>query len=115
MGFRGPSTSGSHRLDGTKGEPGNLQGSGSATVISGDTVVTGHSRGDQEQGGISVTPGSEGQMPTSVSDQLPDTPAITYKDANKLTWVVNGTRVELLSNLSVEELQSIAEGLIISD
>ncbi len=42
-------------------------------------------------------------------------PSITYKDANSLTWVVNGTRVEILSNLPVAELQKIAEGLVLSE
>lgn len=36
---------------------------------------------------------------------------VAYENANKLTWDVVGTRIEMLSNLPVDELQKIAEGL----
>jgi hypothetical protein len=101
--------------EGPAAGPGTIQGAGSATVISGNTVVTGVLGGDQQQGGVAVTPGPDVQMPASGESPPLDAPAFTYKDANKLTWVVGGTRVELLSNLSVEELQKIAEGLIVND
>ena len=38
-------------------------------------------------------------------------PTISYAGANQLTWIVNGIKVEVLSNLPVEELFKIAEGL----
>ncbi len=36
---------------------------------------------------------------------------VAYENASKLTWDVDGTRIEMLSNLPVDELQKIAEGL----
>ena len=44
-------------------------------------------------------------------DQKPITRSIVYTGANKLTWDSDGTRIELLSNLSVEEMMKIAEGM----
>jgi hypothetical protein len=103
--------------DGKTDGLGTIQGAGSATVISGDTVITGVLGGDQEQGGIAVTPVSDVAPPATIGGQRIAMPpaTFTYKDANKLTWVVNGTRVEVLSNLSVKELQKIAEGLVVND
>ncbi len=49
------------------------------------------------------TPPGPGQQ------QTPD--PVAYENANKLTWDVAGTRVEMLSNLPVDELQKIADGL----
>jgi hypothetical protein len=49
------------------------------------------------------TPPGPGQQ------QTPD--PIAYENASKLTWDVNGTRIEMLSNLPVDELQKIADGL----
>jgi hypothetical protein len=39
--------------------------------------------------------------------------SVTYRDANTLTWIQGDTRVEVLSNLSVEETRKVAEGLVI--
>jgi hypothetical protein len=44
----------------------------------------------------------------------PEMPTISYVNANALTWDVDGTRVELLTNLPVEELQKIADGMVLS-
>ena len=41
--------------------------------------------------------------------------AFTYQNAIKLTWIVDGTRVEVLSNLPLEELLKVAEGLKLGD
>jgi hypothetical protein len=41
--------------------------------------------------------------------------SLTYEDASALIWIVDGSRVEILSNLSTEELQKVAEGLVPSD
>jgi hypothetical protein len=103
--------------EGTAEGLGTLQGSGSVTVINGDTVVTGVFGAGQEQGAVSVTPAADGQAPAGVSGQPIEMPAFpfTYVDASRLTWVVDGTRVEVLSNLSVEELRKIAEGLVVND
>ena len=46
-----------------------------------------------------------------VSGTPPDIPSITYANANSLTWVADGKRVEILTNLSVEEPERIAAGL----
>lgn len=39
--------------------------------------------------------------------------SVAYEDANAITWVQGGTTVEVVSNLAVEEIQMIAEGLVI--
>ncbi len=68
-----------------------------------------------DESGISVSGGAPAGSATVIGGTPPDMPSITYKDAVALTWVVNGTRVEILSNLPVAELQKIAEGLVLSD
>ena len=78
------------------------------------TIVVG-SDGSVVESRTSVAAGATGGAATVVGGTPPDMPSITYKDANALTWVVNGTRVEILSNLPVAELQKIAEGLVLSD
>jgi hypothetical protein len=44
----------------------------------------------------------------------PEMPSISYSNAKALTWNADGTRVELLSNLPVAELQKIAEGMVLT-
>ena len=79
------------------------------------TIVVGSDGSVVSESGISVSEGTPGGAATVVGGTPPDMPSITYKDANALTWIVNGTRVEILSNLPVAELQKIAEGLVLSD
>ncbi len=42
-------------------------------------------------------------------------PSITYDNANAVTWDADGTRVEILSNLPVDELLKVAEGLVLDE
>lgn len=39
--------------------------------------------------------------------------SVTYQDASVITWAQGGTRVEVLSNLPAEEVQKVAEGLVV--
>jgi len=94
--------------------------SGGVTIVpaSGEqpaTIVVGGDGSVISESGTSVAVDTPGGAATVVGGTPPDMPSITYKDANALTWVVNGTRVEILSNLPVAELQKIAEGLVLSD
>ena len=43
----------------------------------------------------------------------PSMAPITYTNANDLTWVVAGSRVEMLSNLPLDELLKVAAGLVL--
>jgi hypothetical protein len=79
------------------------------------TIVVGSDGSVISESGISVSEGAPEGAVAVTSGTPPDMPSITYIDANSLTWVVNGTRVEILSNLPVAELQKIAEGLVLSD
>ena len=79
------------------------------------TIVVGSDGSVVSESGISVSGGAPAGPATVTGGTPRDLPSITYKDANSLTWVVNGTRVEILSNLPVAELQKIAEGLVLSD
>jgi hypothetical protein len=40
---------------------------------------------------------------------------VSYDNANSLTWDVDGTRVEVLTNLPVAELLKIAQGLTLGN
>ena len=42
-------------------------------------------------------------------------PSAHYENANALTWDDGGTRVEILTNLPVEELMKVAEGVDLDD
>jgi hypothetical protein len=42
-------------------------------------------------------------------------PSLDYQNAGKLTWLVDGTRVEVLSNLPLAELLRVAEGLVLDN
>jgi hypothetical protein len=89
-----------------------VTGSGSATVVGGNTVITGQDGPvTVDGGGLSTAQGDGAGPSTQTNGPLPEVAPISYADANSLTWVVDGTRVELLSNLPVAELQKIAEGL----
>ena len=78
-------------------------GTGAGAVITGSGVATAGAAGS-------------GQAIAPAGDQPPVMPvAFTYQNAIKLTWIVNGTRVELLSNLPLEELLEVAEGLKLGD
>ena len=95
--------------------PVTIQGAGSVTVVSGDTVITGEVPAGQSEIGISVNSNGEGQSVVNVAGDPVDLPGVSYEGANSLTWIVDGTRIVLLSNLPVEELQKIADGLVLND
>jgi hypothetical protein len=116
--------------------PVNIVGSDGVTVVGGSGVIAGGSgvvsassnavappsggagtSGGSETGesSISVSVDSSGGPATVVAGEAPSLPAVAYKNGNKLTWVVNGTRVEILSNLPVDELMKIAEGLVLNN
>jgi hypothetical protein len=81
-------------------------GAGAGTVITGSGVVIGGTANAADSGPVTAPAG----------DQLPVVPiAFTYQNAIKLTWIVDGTRVEVLSNLPLEELLKVAEGLKLGD
>jgi hypothetical protein len=90
-----------------QGEGPSLQvGTGAGAVIQGSGVVIGEAAGAADPGPVTAPAG----------DQPPAMPvAFTYQNAIKLTWIVNGTRVEVLSNLPLEELLKVAEGLKLGD
>lgn len=50
---------------------------------------------------------------TSVTVPPANKEPIPYRDAIRLTWIVDGTRVVMLSNLSAEELIKVAQGLVL--
>ena len=102
--------------------PVNIVGSDGVTVVGGSGVVSGSSSavappsgGATGEGTITVSVDSAGGPATVVAGEAPSLPAVAYKNGNKLTWVVNGTRIEILSNLSVDELMKIAEGLVLNN
>ena len=69
----------------------------------------------RQQSGYQVAAGG-GEGPSRQSDGVaPEIPTITYDDASSLTWTLDDTRVEMLTNLPVEELLKIAEGLVLED
>jgi hypothetical protein len=81
---------------------------GSAAVAPPDGAVI-------EEGSASVSADPAGTPVTDISGgDAPEVPAVDYTNGSRLTWVVDGTRVEILSNLSVDELMKIAEGLVLS-
>ena len=81
-------------------------GTGAGTVVTGSGMVTGGTAGA----------GDSGLVTTPAGDELPALPvSFTYQNAIKLTWIVDGTRVEVLSNLPLEELLKVAEGLKLGD
>lgn len=49
----------------------------------------------------------------SVSGPPANKEPIPYRDAIRLTWILEGTRVDMLSNLSAEELIKVAQGLVL--
>ncbi len=71
--------------------------------------------------GPPVLPASDGEAAASgdapygatgvVEGDGPLLPSVTYDSANSLTWDVDGTRVEVLTNLPVAQLLKIAQGL----
>ena len=109
--------------------PVSIVGSDGVTVVGGSAVITGGSGvvsgsssavappsgGATGEGTITVSADSAGGPVTVVAGEAPSLPAVAYKNGNKLTWIVNGTRIEILSNLSVDELMKIAEGLVLSN
>jgi hypothetical protein len=81
-------------------------GAGAGTVIMGSGVVIGGTANAADSGPVIAPAG----------DQPPVMPvALTYQNAIKLTWIVDGTRVEVLTNLPFEELLKVAEGLKLGD
>lgn len=68
----------------------------------------------EEESGVFVQSGEEsGTAVGPGSGQPVEVQPITfsYSDANRLTWNIGSTRIEILSNLPVEEMTRIAEGL----
>ncbi len=60
----------------------------------------------------SVSPPADlGTLPAASSERY----SVTYEDASALIWVTGDTLVEILSNLPMEELQKVAEGLVPED
>jgi hypothetical protein len=58
--------------------------------------------------------GGVGAYSSEVAGAPPaSTAPIAYRDAVRLTWIVDGTRVQMLSNLSVEELVKVGESLVL--
>jgi hypothetical protein len=69
----------------------------------------------EASGSVSVDQAEPGtHILTPNADPNLNTPAITlqYKDAIRLTWVDGNTRLEILSNLSPEEIMKFAAGLV---
>jgi Putative zinc-finger len=60
-----------------------------------------------------VPPPEELQMGERTSASTSQRYSVTYRDANALTWTYGDTRVEVLSDLPVEEIRKVAEGLVI--
>jgi hypothetical protein len=96
-------------------------GSGVVTPASGSAVAGGSAAVAPpdgaviEEGSASVSADPAGTPVTDISGgDAPEVPAVDYTNGSRLTWVVDGTRVEILSNLSVDELMKIAEGLVLS-
>jgi hypothetical protein len=87
-----------------------IQGAGGAVVVGGDAVITGPAAG-MSTAGLSVSSGDTGGANTQFGGTPPEVAPTAYDNATSLTWVVDGTRVEIISNLPVDELIKIAEGL----
>ena len=87
-------------------------GSSAVAPPSGGTVTgSGNTSGESS---ISVSADSSGGPATVVVGEPPVIAPISYENGNKLTWIVKGTRVEILSNLPLDELMKIAEGLVLN-
>jgi hypothetical protein len=67
-----------------------------------------------EAGDVQFGTESAGQKTENAGEGPATIPSITYEDASSLTWIVDGTRVEVLSNLPLAELQKVAEGLVLT-
>lgn len=65
------------------------------------------------EGGTAESATQAGGPSLQTAGSGPDLQPITYDDANSLTWVVDGKKVEILSNLPVDELLKVAEGLVL--
>jgi hypothetical protein len=93
-------------LSGTYDGPPAVLASGGDAAASGATpsVVTGES-------GLVLVEGPTGAVPGDGSLL----PSVAYDNANSLTWDVDRTRVEILTNLPVEELLRIAQGLTLGN
>jgi hypothetical protein len=82
--------------------PVTITGSGSAISVGG---------GDT---GLSVSGDFSNAPSVQAGGTAPTLPPIGYTDGNSLTWMVGGTRVEILSNLTDAELQKIATGMTLA-
>jgi hypothetical protein len=69
-------------------------------------------QGASGEGVITVTAGGDGQTSTQAAGLPPAVAPLTYQNAVSLAWIVDGTRIEILSNLPLAELLKIAEGLV---
>ena len=89
--------------------------SGTSVVVSGpNSTVPAPSGNTSGESSISVSADSSGGPATVVVGEAPVIAPISYENGNKLTWIVKGTRVEILSNLPLDELMKIAEGLVLN-
>jgi hypothetical protein len=81
---------------------------GQATEVNGDDAVL--------VTGLSGTEPPPEQLVIDVGPSVTTDPRYTvdYRDAVALTWVHDGTRIEVLSNLPAEEIRKIAAGLVVS-
>jgi hypothetical protein len=101
-------------LDAQLAPPAPDTGSAGPAPTGGDRIVVGSGGSAVTESGTSASEDVAGGPATVTQGVAPAIPSITYEDANSLTWVVNGTRVEILSNLPVAELQKIAGGLTLA-
>lgn len=97
-------------------QPVDIKGSGSATVVGVGTIVTdvggGSATGAMGEIGVSSSSSGEGGPSVQYSGPPPETKPFAYTNATSLTWIANGMRMEIISNLPVAEILKIAEGLV---
>ncbi len=107
-------------LSGTVGGPGPGMPKDGITTntpvsgVAGPVIVEG---GNVQSAGEGPSTQSAGgaEPSTQTAGKGPAISPITYDNANSLTWNLDGTKVEVLTNLSVDELQKIAEGLVLPE
>jgi hypothetical protein len=77
-----------------------------AGSANGPTVVTG-------EAGLTVSGGGNGGPSTVAGGgAAPAVSPVIYENATSLTWIMDGTWVEIISNLPVAEIIKVAEGLV---
>jgi hypothetical protein len=111
----------------TKTNTGETLPAGQATSVSGkpavlETGLSGQYPGTdpalgalEASGSISVDqaqPGTQILTPNADANSNNQAAGLQYKDAIRLTWVDGNTRLEILSNLPLEEIMKFAAGLV---